>query len=139
MILDPGENNQTIGNQIAVLPNGDLINTFDLIIQDNLQVAVQRSTNKGRTWSPPVIVSQLGTIGVVDPVDGAPVRTGDILPGIAVDPRKGKNTAYLVWQDARFTGLSYARRARAAVRWRRARASPWRRTRRTERRHSRIS
>jgi hypothetical protein len=104
VILDPGENNQTIGNQIAVLPNGDLINAFDLIIQDNLHVAVQRSTNKGRTWSRPVIVSPLGTIFVVDPRDGAPVRTEDILPEIAVDPRKGKSTVYLVWQDARFTG-----------------------------------
>jgi hypothetical protein len=88
-----------------VLPNGDLINTFDLINQDNhLYVAVQRSTNKGRTWSRPIIVNQLGTIGVVDPRDDAPVRTGDILPEIAVDPRKGKRTVYLVWQDARFTG-----------------------------------
>ena len=71
---------------------------------DSLNVAVQRSRNKGRTWSPPVIVSPLGTIGVVDPRDGAPVRTGDILPEIAVDPRKGSRTVYLVWQDARFTG-----------------------------------
>jgi hypothetical protein len=31
MIYDPGQVNQTIGNQIVVLPNGDLVNVFDLI------------------------------------------------------------------------------------------------------------
>jgi hypothetical protein len=33
------------------------------------------------------------------------VRTGDILPDIAVDPRPGTSNLYVVWQDARFTQL----------------------------------
>jgi hypothetical protein len=63
-----------------------------------------RSTNAGRTWSKPVFVDQLGTIGVRDPRDDHGVRTGDITPEIAVDPRPGTDDVYLVWQDARFSG-----------------------------------
>ncbi|HMA47329.1 MAG TPA: sialidase family protein [Frankiaceae bacterium] len=102
-IFEPGQGNQTIGNQIAVLPDGTLVDVFAYIIGNNLNVAVQRSTDKGRTWSEPVVVDQLGTIGVVDPRDGAPVRTGDIIPDVAVDPRPGHDDVYVVWQDARFT------------------------------------
>jgi hypothetical protein len=73
-------------------------------------VALIRSTDKGETWSDPIVVDlMLGTAlfgnGVVDPSDGAPVRTGDILPDIAVDPRPGTSNLYIVWQDARFTQL----------------------------------
>ena len=104
VIFDPGVNNQTIGNQIAVLPSGELINVFTYIIGGNLNVAVMRSSDKGETWTEPLIVNQLGTVGVSDPRDGAPVRTGDIIPDIAVDPRRGHDNVYLTWQDARFTG-----------------------------------
>jgi hypothetical protein len=103
-IFDPGKDNQTIGNQIAVLPNGDLVDVFNLILGGANNVAVMRSTNSGRTWSKPVFVDQLGTIGVRDPRDDHGVRTGDITPEIAVDPRPGTDDVYLVWQDARFSG-----------------------------------
>ena len=36
VIFDPGLNNQTIANQIAVLPNGRLVNLFNWIIQGQL-------------------------------------------------------------------------------------------------------
>ena len=108
-IYDPGEINQTIGNQIVVLPNGDLVNVFDLISnhknahgQRGLNVAVIRSTDKGVTWSKPVIVAKLNTVGVTDPDNGHDVRTGDIIPDIAVDALSG--ALYVVWQDARFSG-----------------------------------
>jgi hypothetical protein len=104
VIFDPGLNNQTIANQIAVLPNGRLVNVFDWIIQGQLNVGVMFSDDKGRTWTRPKLVNALGTVGVTDPFDDAPVRTGDLVPDIAVDPRKGTRTIYLVWQDARFTG-----------------------------------
>jgi BNR repeat-like domain len=108
IIFDPGANNQTIGNQIVVLPDGTLIDEFDLINQGVPTVALIRSTDKGETWSDPIVVDlMLGTAlfanGVVDPSDGHPVRTGDILPDIAVDPRAGTSNLYIVWQDARFT------------------------------------
>jgi hypothetical protein len=104
VIFDPGLNNQTIANQIAVLPGGRLVNLFNWIIQGQLNVGVMFSDDKGRTWTEPKLVNALGTIGITDPFDGAPVRTGDLVPDIAVDPRKGTRTIYLVWQDARFAG-----------------------------------
>ena len=110
MIFDPGQENQTIGNQIVVLPNGDLVDAFDLIYNfknakgvRGLNVALTRSTDKGVTWSRQIIVDKLGTIGVSDPETGEGVRTGDIIPDIAVDPSSGR--LYAVWQDARFNGF----------------------------------
>jgi photosystem II stability/assembly factor-like uncharacterized protein len=102
VIFDPGLNNQTIANQIAVLPNGRLVNLFNWIIQGQLNVGVMFSDDKGRTWTEPRLLNALGTIGITDPFDGALVRTGDLVPDIAIDPRKGTRTIYVVWQDARF-------------------------------------
>jgi hypothetical protein len=103
-IFDPGLNNQTIGNQIVELPNGDLLDVFDLILQGNTFVAYIRSTNHGMSWSRATIVDREAAVGVFDPMDFAPVRTGDIIPEVAVDPRAGTDNVYLVWQDARFSG-----------------------------------
>jgi hypothetical protein len=105
-IYDPGQNDQTI-NQIVVLPNGTLVDIFDEIHNDNahkqrgFSVRVMRSTNKGGTWSGPILIDQLRTIGVTDPQTGDDVRTGDIIPDIAVAPN---GDLYAVWQDARVNG-----------------------------------
>jgi len=87
IIFDPGENAQTVGNQIVVLPNGDLVNVFSLInVYENasgvrgVNVTVIRSTDKGVKWSEPVIVDKLLAVNVTDPDTGQPVRTGDIIP-----------------------------------------------------------
>lgn len=105
-IYEPGPGSQTIGNQIVVLPNGTLVNVFDLLLRGTTNVAVQRSTDHGLTWSPPTVIDQLLNVPVVDPRDGALVRTGDIVPEVAVDPRPGTHNLYVVWQDGRFTGFS---------------------------------
>jgi hypothetical protein len=109
-ILDFPDNSniQTLGNQIVVLGNGDLVNVMNLIQQGLPFVAVQRSTDKGVTWSEPIIVDVLFSSatqgqGVVDPSDGHPVRTGDLLPDAAADPRPGSDDLHIVWQDIRFT------------------------------------
>jgi hypothetical protein len=107
-ILDPGNKAQTIGNQIVVLPNGDLVMLFNLIRNVGAQrnrgftAAVMRSTDKGDTWSAPIEIDRMITDGVRDPADGHDVRTGDLIPQIAVDDNSG--TLYVVWQDDRFTG-----------------------------------
>jgi BNR repeat-like domain len=106
-IYDPGQNDQTIGNQIVVLPDGTLVNILDEIHNDNskkqrgFSVRVIRSTDQGETWSKPIFVDLLGTIFVTDPESGDDVRTGDIIPDIAVAPN---GDLYAVWQDARLNG-----------------------------------
>ena len=109
-ILDfpDNSNQQTLGNQIVVLSDGTLVNTFDLIDRGLPLVAVQRSTDRGVTWSDPIIVDVLFSSatqgqGVVDPRDGAPIRTGDLLVEAAADPRRRSDTVHIVWQDIRFT------------------------------------
>lgn len=125
LIFDPGQEDQTIGNQIVVLPNGDLIDVFNLIFNfknahkvRGFNVALLRSTDKGVTWSGPIIVAKLLTkalfdpqqIGVRDPDPGAAVRTGDIIPEVAVDRDVGSpgfGNLYVVWQDSRFSNFTH--------------------------------
>ncbi len=104
VIFDPGVNDQTIGNQIVVMPDGALVNGYSLIKDGTRSVAVMRSGDKGASWAPQVVVSSHETVRVRDPRTGEPVRTGDIIPELASDERPGTNTVYMVWQDARFTG-----------------------------------
>jgi BNR repeat-like domain len=108
-IYDPGQNDQTIANQIVVLPNGTLVNGFAEFQNQNSNqlsgwnVRVQRSPDEGDTWSDPIQVSRLRSILITDPESGEDVRTGDIIPDFAVNPDNGK--LYAVWQDARFSNL----------------------------------
>ena len=110
-IYDPGQNDQTIGNQIVALGTTDLVNVMTVFKNDNSgghqggRVAVLRSEDRGSSWSGPITVSRLGTVEVSDPDTGDPVRTGDIIPEIASDERAGHDDVYAVWQDARFNGF----------------------------------
>jgi hypothetical protein len=119
LIFDPGTLNQTIGNQIVVLPdnpqfNGELVDVFDLIQNRanrppgrGFSIQVIRSSDRGETWSKRAItVDRHNTFQglVIDPDDPnaatRPVRTGDIIPQITVDPNSG--AIYVVFQDSRF-------------------------------------
>ena len=85
-IFDPGNKNQTIGNQIVVLPNGDLVMVFNLIRNTRdvknrgFTAEVIRSTDNGDTWSNPIVIDRMRPAGVTDPEDGHDVRTGDRFP-----------------------------------------------------------
>jgi hypothetical protein len=109
-ILDFPDNSnmQTLGNQIVVLSDGTLVNVFNLLDRGVPFVSVQRSTDHGLTWSAPIVVDILFSSatqgqGVIDPRDGHAVRTGDLLPEAAADPRRRSDTVHIVWQDIRFT------------------------------------
>ncbi len=119
-IYDPGQQNQTISNQIVVRPDGGLVDGFVLIKQSQsdqksrgFSVRIIRSPDNGETWSTPIKVAPFHAVGVTDPepVHCRPflstnplctlVRTGDIVPDFAVDRTGGANNGnlYAVWQD----------------------------------------
>ena len=123
-VFDPGQFAQTIGNQIVVLPNGDLVMLFNLIrnvgapANRGFTAAVMRSTDKGDTWSAPIRIDRMITDGVTDPADGHAVRTGELIPQIAVDDDSGN--LYVVWQDDRFTGeeqIAFSRSTNGGRTW----------------------
>ncbi len=130
IIYNPAGNNQTIGNQIVVLPDPDdtLLNFFNEILnfknsdkgnKFEFNLALIRSTDQGATWShgQPTRAAKIQSLalfrafGVVDPDGLAPtgIRTGDILFDVAVDltsTSPGFGNLYAVWQDARFSGFA---------------------------------
>jgi hypothetical protein len=135
-IFDPGQNSQTIANQIAVLPDGDLVNLFTLIkitrgamrTGEFFTATLLRSEDRGSTWGPrarsgkivPITISRMRTIGVTDPDTDEPHRVGDIIPDIAVDMNNGN--LYAVWQDARFNnmeadGIAFSRSTDGGFTW----------------------
>jgi hypothetical protein len=108
-IYDPGVDAQTIGNIVAVLPDGTLLNLMQVITCNSgttcppaIDVDVLRSTDKGVTWpGPPVTVASVESVGVIDPKTNRPVRTGGSLPAIGVNASTG--AIHVVWEDSRFT------------------------------------
>jgi hypothetical protein len=112
-----GRNDQTIGNQIVVLPDGTLVNGFNLIHNDNAhhrkgeKVALIRSRDKGATWEQhATIASPLIEVGVNDPTTGEHVRAGDGTPAFAADRSSNSHTRgnlYAVWEDARFSNRDH--------------------------------
>jgi hypothetical protein len=101
---------QTIGNQIVVdSQKGTLYDFFNLISPPFSKaagkVAFIKSTDDGATWTAPKVISGLQTVSVFDPNTGDEVRSGDIIPEPAIDPKTGQ--LYAVWQDSRFNGGQY--------------------------------
>jgi BNR repeat-like domain len=131
VIFDPGQNDQTIGNQIVVPTTGPaagvLIDGMSLITNQGgkcpivflvnrsghpsncgkgatFTAAVIRSTDGGNTWSDArgIDTQQVASVSIA----GQAVRSSDFLPEFAANPVDGN--LYAVWQDARFspTGAS---------------------------------
>jgi hypothetical protein len=122
-IYDPGTQEQTISNQIVVLPNGTLVDGFLHIetrvshhgtqVRQSADVEVIRSTDKGVTWSRrAIVVSPVQAIGESDPepincrpfITGNPpctiVRSDGVIIDLAVDTSAAHpGRLYVTWQD----------------------------------------
>lgn len=105
-IYDPGQRSQTIGNVVAVLPNGTVVDVFTRIdspvgapASASLNAIV--SADKGGSWTGPFRIADALAVGARDPDTGAPIRDGANLPQVAVAPN---GHLWVAWQDARFSG-----------------------------------
>lgn len=105
IIYDPGTVNQTLGNQIVVLPSGVIVDIFTEFDNSGglttAQLRAIQSSNQGIAWSAPVPISGLTAVGTTDPHSGAVVRDGSGIPAMSVGPG---GVIYVVWQDSRFSG-----------------------------------
>lgn len=105
-IYDLGVNNQTLNNQVVVLPDSTVLDFF-IEIDNAFQgsphafMAVVRSTNHGQNWSPPITIADVDAVGTTDPETGQKIRACAFLGRIAVGPT---GEPFVVWQDARFSG-----------------------------------
>jgi len=106
VIYDPGPSRQTLNNQVVVLPDGTLVCAFTTFVFAGQSVVSTtlmaiRSTDKGVTWSAPIVISSVQSRGATDPQSGAAIRDGATLGSIAA----GRNGQIAIaWQDARFSG-----------------------------------
>src|SRR5207249_1136434 len=105
-LFSPRANEFSIGNIIAVEPDGTLVDIFQLEKGDSSQPqaghyyeAVITSSDHGVTWSQPNLFQTSSFNGI------AGVRTAPGLPEIAVDPTNGN--LYAVWEDSRFSGFAH--------------------------------
>ena len=122
-IYSPGTQNQTISNQIVVLPNGTLVDGFmhiesrvshhGAVARQRSDIEVIRSTDKGATWSKKAIfVAPVNAIGETDPqpihcrpfITGSPscvlVRSDGVIIDLAVDYSSAHpGRIYIAWQD----------------------------------------
>jgi hypothetical protein len=110
-IFDPGQNSQTIGNVIVVNPQTGVLYDFFEQFQTTgspkftprgASVGFISSSDGGTTWSGPTTVAAQQFVTDTDPNTGAPLRTGEGLPSVAIDASSGQ--LYVVWSDDRFTG-----------------------------------
>lgn len=123
-IYDPGANAQTINNQIVVLPDGTLVDFFTQFdfrpnAPETATLSIVRSLDKGVTWSAPIVISPMQTVGTRDPETGAPIRDGSTLGSFAVGPH---GDLIAVWQDSRFTagardGIAFSRSIDGGLTW----------------------
>ena len=108
---DPGGRNQTLNNQIVAARSVEsgtpaLFNFFtEFDVGNNVvthHLALVRSDDRGVTWSPPIVISDVRAVGTYDPQNRASLlRDGANLGAFASGPN---GVLVAAWQDARFTG-----------------------------------
>lgn len=112
-IFDPGPDDQTINNQIVVLPDGGLIDFFTRIHTEtntsggqtmSASLEVIRSSDQGASWSQPVKIADATSVGVRDPETGNAIRSGAFIGAITV---AADGPVWVVWQDGRFSNFQH--------------------------------
>ena len=91
------------GHQIAVAPDGALIDVFfeggtGVVGQ---AVMAMRSDDQGASWSAPVLVGQSSGVATVDPERNTPISTGGTIPTVAIAPA---SDVFVAWQSPGLTG-----------------------------------
>ncbi len=108
-IHDPGRNNQTLGAQVLVRPDGTVYTFFAEILSTGTRfLSFKTSADKGATWQPALGARRtvfLRPAQARDPQLGVAVRDAANLFDVAVDPRDG--ALYAVWQDGSPNGFQY--------------------------------
>ncbi|HZD52032.1 MAG TPA: sialidase family protein [Woeseiaceae bacterium] len=111
-IYDAGPSDQTLNNQIVVLPDGTLIDCFtrfhtatDASSASTMTaiIGIVRSPDRGASWSSLLKVDDALSVGVDDPETGARIRSAAFIASIAVAPDGG---LWVAWQDGRFSGFA---------------------------------
>lgn len=105
-IYDPGLANQTLGNQVVVLPGDVVLDVFTELDtnadgQTTAQARLVQSLDHGASWSEPITIAQLQPVGTSDPRTGQAVRDGADIVSVSVGPG---GVVYVAWQDSRFSG-----------------------------------
>src|SRR5438445_5946334 len=117
IIFQPASHDYVDVNQVFVLQDGTLVDLFFLFYEPGSKppkqqnLAVLRSTDKGQTWSAPIVGPAItpvfqpnGFNGIMDPETGQFLHDpGD--PAFSQDTRSG--ALYAVWEDARFSNFQY--------------------------------
>ena len=121
-IYDPGGSNQTLNNQVIVVPAaaGVIYDTFDFFTEFDVtangsvttHLAMVRSADSGSTWTGATRVAEMHALGTHDPQNPArTLRDGANLGSVATGPG-GQLVA--AWQDSRFSagtldGIAFSR------------------------------
>lgn len=108
IIWNPGDNSQTIGNQVVNLYGGQIADFF-VELQDNTagqpaRIGAVFSSDKGVTWTRANYAQSVVNVGAVLPNLQDDIRSADVIEEVAADTANG--LVYLVWEDSRFSGVN---------------------------------
>jgi hypothetical protein len=99
-----------VGNVLAVLPDGVLVDVFELVVDTprgrQASESFIRSDDGGRTWSAPKPIAAVVGRELMSPLTGNPIRSGHGLPSVAAQGSSGR--IVVTWSDARFAATGAA-------------------------------
>jgi hypothetical protein len=117
-LFEPKSNTFALNPQIAVLPDGTLVDVFDYeqgvgTFNTCCDFKLMRSADRGETWSDPIEVGPDRGVPAVDPDTGARIRSVLGRADLAVDLNVSSaayGTLYAVWPDVVGSGNTKKRR-----------------------------